>query len=375
MVLQTSIASAHTDSTARPASDHCMTSPWPSLQSFSPSRRTILPGIRRCIDGRTSSSCRISKPCGPCRPPCESGSDVQLPFDLLALERVYEADSSQTQDALPHRDGHLVETVLMFYPDRVTVCVSCQVGCAVGCAFCATGIGGLAAQPDGRRDGLPGRRLRPARAGARPDADQRRDDGHGRAVSELRRDTEVHPHHQRPGGTRVSAPAGVTISTSGVIPGIDKLADEPSAGQSGRLAPRAERRAAATAGADQPALAGRRAAGRLRRYIRETGRRVSFEYALMSGINSDDESARELASSCAAASATSTSSPSTRSRCCPSNAPAPTTSSASPRSCASPASHNGPLFTRRRNRRRLRPAAGEALLETGGTGLTSRPVL
>ena len=36
------------------------------------------------------------------------------------------------------------ETVLMLYPDRATVCVSCQVGCAVGCAFCATGLMGLA---------------------------------------------------------------------------------------------------------------------------------------------------------------------------------------------------------------------------------------
>ena len=41
-------------------------------------------------------------------------------------------------------DGQVLETVLMLYPNRATVCVSCQVGCAVGCAFCATGLMGLA---------------------------------------------------------------------------------------------------------------------------------------------------------------------------------------------------------------------------------------
>ena len=40
-------------------------------------------------------------------------------------------------------DGSRIETVLMLYPDRVTVCVSSQAGCAMGCGFCATGQAGL----------------------------------------------------------------------------------------------------------------------------------------------------------------------------------------------------------------------------------------
>ena len=40
-------------------------------------------------------------------------------------------------------DGALVESVLMGYPDRVTVCVSSQAGCGMGCPFCATGQAGL----------------------------------------------------------------------------------------------------------------------------------------------------------------------------------------------------------------------------------------
>ncbi len=39
-------------------------------------------------------------------------------------------------------DSQTIESVLMSYGDRQTVCVSSQVGCAVGCTFCATGVGG-----------------------------------------------------------------------------------------------------------------------------------------------------------------------------------------------------------------------------------------
>src|SRR3954465_8868823 len=40
-------------------------------------------------------------------------------------------------------DGKRIETVLMIYPDRVTVCVSSQAGCAMACGFCATGQAGF----------------------------------------------------------------------------------------------------------------------------------------------------------------------------------------------------------------------------------------
>ncbi|NTU85388.1 MAG: 23S rRNA (adenine(2503)-C2)-methyltransferase, partial [Chloroflexales bacterium] len=62
----------------------------------------------------------------------------------LSLERVQEADDGLTRKALFRlADGAVVETVLMIYPDRATVCVSTQAGCAMGCVFCATGRLGL----------------------------------------------------------------------------------------------------------------------------------------------------------------------------------------------------------------------------------------
>ncbi|MBA3644184.1 MAG: hypothetical protein H0W59_08990, partial [Chloroflexia bacterium] len=67
-----------------------------------------------------------------------------LPLSTLAPVHEVVADGGETIKTLYRTmDGELIETVLMLYPDRATVCVSCQVGCAVGCAFCATGLGGL----------------------------------------------------------------------------------------------------------------------------------------------------------------------------------------------------------------------------------------
>ena len=64
----------------------------------------------------------------------------------LGVEVITErsADRGATRKALLRLGGeHVIETVLMGYPDRVTVCVSSQSGCAMGCTFCATGQMGL----------------------------------------------------------------------------------------------------------------------------------------------------------------------------------------------------------------------------------------
>jgi 23S rRNA (adenine2503-C2)-methyltransferase len=66
-----------------------------------------------------------------------------LPTLLTAVRHV-EADKGTTRKTLWRlHDGALVESVLMRYPDRNTVCVSSQAGCGMACPFCATGQGGL----------------------------------------------------------------------------------------------------------------------------------------------------------------------------------------------------------------------------------------
>src|SRR4051794_1406243 len=70
--------------------------------------------------------------------------EAHLPLVLMRPVREIATDGGDTYKTLYRTaDNQFVETVLMLYPDRATVCVSCQVGCAVGCAFCATGLGGL----------------------------------------------------------------------------------------------------------------------------------------------------------------------------------------------------------------------------------------
>ena len=63
---------------------------------------------------------------------------------LLTPVRELACDDGATRKALWRlHDGALVESVLMGYPDRVTVCVSSQAGCGMACPFCATGQAGL----------------------------------------------------------------------------------------------------------------------------------------------------------------------------------------------------------------------------------------
>jgi 23S rRNA (adenine2503-C2)-methyltransferase len=70
-------------------------------------------------------------------------ADALLPR-LLTAERELSCDAGTTRKTLWRAfDGALIESVLMRYPDRVTMCVSSQAGCGMGCPFCATGQAGL----------------------------------------------------------------------------------------------------------------------------------------------------------------------------------------------------------------------------------------
>ena len=70
-------------------------------------------------------------------------ADELLP-SLLTSERELTCDNGATRKMLWRlHDGALVESVLMRYPDRVTLCVSSQAGCGMNCPFCATGQAGL----------------------------------------------------------------------------------------------------------------------------------------------------------------------------------------------------------------------------------------
>ncbi len=74
----------------------------------------------------------------------ESGLHDALPLALESLTEVTARDDMTTKWLWScRRDGAQIETVLMRYPERATVCVSSQAGCAMGCTFCATGQAGF----------------------------------------------------------------------------------------------------------------------------------------------------------------------------------------------------------------------------------------
>jgi 23S rRNA (adenine2503-C2)-methyltransferase len=187
------------------------------------------------------------------------------------------------------RDGAEVETVLMRYPTRATVCVSSQAGCAMACTFCATGQAGFE------------RHLRASEiieqvAAAAHASEQRVSnvvymgmgeplanyDAVWESVERLHTDFGLSARH-------------ITVSTVGVVPGIRRLAKEelPVTLAVSLHAPDDELR-------DRLVPLNRRypiaeVLDAAQEFSEARGRRVTFEYALIAGVNDDTARAAALA--------------------------------------------------------------------------------
>jgi len=211
---------------------------------------------------------------------------------LMTSLRTLEADGGTTRKTLWRLfDGALVESVLMRYPDRVTMCVSSQAGCGMACPFCATGQGGL------QRNMSTAEIVEQVVAGARALARDEVPGGPGRVsnvvfmgmgeplanyravIGAVRRLTD-----KAPDGLGMSA-RGITVSTVGLAPRIRQLADEglPVTLALSLHAPDDELR-------DELVPINTRfkvheAVEAAWEYARRTKRRVSIEYAMMRGIN------------------------------------------------------------------------------------------
>jgi len=211
---------------------------------------------------------------------------------LLTAERQLSCDDGATRKTLWRAfDGAYLESVLMRYPDRVTVCVSSQAGCGMACPFCATGQAGLtrnlsaaeivdqvvAAGRALATGAVPGGRARVSNVVfmgmGEPLANYRA------VISSVRRLTDPVPD-----GLGISR-RSITVSTVGVVPAIARLAADgpgvtlavslhaPDDGLRDELVPLNTRWKVAEV--LDAAWA----------YAASSGRRVSIEYALIRDVN------------------------------------------------------------------------------------------
>ncbi len=221
----------------------------------------------------------------------EKLTDLLLPR-LLNPVRELACDDGDTRKALWRlHDGSLVESVLMGYPDRVTVCISSQAGCGMACPFCATGQAGLTRNlstaeivdqvvylagvaASGVMHGAPRRLSHVVFMGmGEPLAN------YSRVIAAVRRLTSPAPE-----GLGLSQ-RHVTVSTVGLVPAMRKLAEEDlSVTLALSLhAPDDELRDELVPVNQRWKVAEVLAAAW--NYTQRTGRRLSIEYAMIRDVN------------------------------------------------------------------------------------------
>jgi 23S rRNA (adenine2503-C2)-methyltransferase len=222
---------------------------------------------------------------------------LEMMSDLQSLSPVDESRSSRglTRKVLFRLpDGQTIESVLMLYDGRQTVCLSTQVGCPVGCAFCATGQSGFV------RDLTPGEIVEQVLYFAR----QLMEGGEsisnvvfmGMGEPLLNYDATLQSVHTLTDSRGYNLGARrITISTSGIVPGIQRLSEEGlQVGLAISLhAPSDDLRQTLVPVARRYPLPDLLAA--CRSYVHLTGRRVTFEYALVNELNDSPKQARQLA--------------------------------------------------------------------------------
>jgi len=218
-------------------------------------------------------------------------------IDFAGLQPVAEAASSDGETSktlFTLADGLRVEAVLMRYERRHTVCISSQVGCSMGCVFCATGQMGFL------------RNLSSGEIVAQVMAFARRLQSAGENLTNIVVMGMGEPFHNYDSTLaaldRLNDAQGfgfgerrMTISTVGLIPGIERFASERR-----QINLAVSLHAATDELRSQLLPVNRRyPLGPLfeacRRYVEATRRRITFEWALIEGVNDGPEQAEKLA--------------------------------------------------------------------------------
>lgn len=212
------------------------------------------------------------------------------------VDEIHSSDGMTRKFLLRLRDGQVIETVLMGYDGRHTVCVSTQAGCAMGCVFCATGQMGFVRH---LRPGEIVAQVQHARRVLKSIAPTKRVRnmvlmGMGEPLNNYDAVMQALGAISNVGGASIG-PTKISISTVGVVPGILRLAEEQ---RPYRLAvslhgSSEEERSALVPASKKWSLEMLIAA--CRKYGEVTGRRIFFEWTLIAGKNDSVETAHRLA--------------------------------------------------------------------------------
>lgn len=189
-------------------------------------------------------------------------------------------------------DGNMVESVAMYYKHGISVCISCQVGCRMGCKFCASTIGGLV------RSLTAGEILNQVLF-VQKDIGERISNivmmGIGEPMDNFDNVIKFLKNVNDEHGINIGY-RHISLSTCGVVPNIERLMEYalPITLSISLHAPTDEIRSAIMP--VNRAYPVDELLAVCRKYTERTGRRISFEYSVINGVNDSEECAKILAS-------------------------------------------------------------------------------
>ena len=221
--------------------------------------------------------------------------DNTFSFQALTPVRAIESKDGRTIKTLFRlEDGNLIEAVLMYYDDRRTLCISSQSGCGIGCSFCATGQMGF------RRSLTSGEIIAQVLYYARflAETDDRVTNvvmmGMGEPFQNYDQVMAALNRLNNPDAFGLGA-RRFTISTVGLVPKIIQFADENTQYNLAISLHTVDDELRSRLIPINKTYPVNKLIGACRYYARKTSRRVTFEYALIQGVNDSAEDAEALA--------------------------------------------------------------------------------
>lgn len=225
--------------------------------------------------------------------PLRKRLEQEFQATLPQVEKKFQSADGTSRYLLRLADGCRVETVQMSEPARTTICLSTQVGCAVDCQFCLTGLMGFG------RNLTPGEIVGQVLLLTGQNASRAAERlnlvfmGMGEPLLNYENTLEAVRLLSDPEGMGLSV-RRMTLSTSGIVPGIEKLGRE-------RVRPQLAVSLSATTDVMRDSLIPinrkwplRELLGACREFPLRSREKLTFEYVLLAGVNDTQDDARRL---------------------------------------------------------------------------------